>query len=255
MTCLPMNHRQSLICRIPLRVALLRLMLVCVIAACAFLAAQTPDIASLRKRAKDGDAEAQYLLSSALLSGNGVARDSKQGVEWLKRAADQDHPAAQQVLSYMYLKGGEQNIPKNPKLGLEWLQKSADHGNAAAEFALAVMYRDGDGETGISRNPHEAAAWFRKAARQPGSIKSQTALEEMLKKHLILEQEANWHPPFSLGEVEAGLKGWITSNRMATLVQKFGVDFKMNTATQKRLIDDGASAELVQAISASRRSL
>lgn len=263
MNSLPMNFRWSLI-----RVVLIRIVFVSVIAAGAHLAAQAPDIASLRKQAKAGDAEAQYQLAQALLSGKGVPQDSKQGVEWLEKAAKLDHPAAQQVLSYMYLKGGEQNIPKNPKIGLEWLQKSADHGNAAAEYGLAVMYRDGDGETGIPRKPHEAATWFRKAARQPGSIKSQSALQEMLQKRLISKAEANWRAaeptkeaekgkavPFSVAEVETGLKGSITNKRMTTLVQKFGVDFKLNPVTQKRLKDDGADDYLLQTISASKRSL
>jgi TPR repeat protein len=147
------------------------------------------------------------------------------------------------------------DIPKDPKQGLKWLQKSADHGYARAEYNLALLYQDGDDATGIPRNPHEAAAWFRKAARQPGNPGSRTELEKMLKKHLISEPEANWRPPFSLGEVETGLKGWITNKRMARLVQEFGVDFKMNPATQKRLANDGADDNLLQTISASRRSL
>ncbi len=41
---------------------------------------------------------------------------------------------------------------------------------------------------------------------------------------------------------------------MAALIQKFGVDFKVNSAIQKRLADDGADADLLQAISSSKRS-
>ena len=252
------------------------MVLLCLVAASAqpLLLAQTPDIASLTKQAKDGNAESQYQLADAYLNGKGVAKDSKQGVDWLKKAAALDHPGAQLVLSYMYLKGGEQNIPKDPAQGLRWLQKSADHGYAPAQYNLALLYRDGDADTGIARNPREAATLFRKAARQPGSIKSQSALQEMLQKKLISEQEANWHapeptripepakvavkgkspPPFTLVEVETGLKGYITSKRMATLVQKFGVDFNLNATARKRLVDDGAQDDLLAAISSSKRS-
>ena len=121
-------------------------------------AAQTPDIASLTKQAKDGNAESQYQLADAYLNGKGVTKDSKQGIDWLKKAAALDHPGAQLVLSYMYLKGGEQNIPKDPAQGLRWLQKSADHGYAPAQYSLALLYRDGDADTGIARNPREARA-------------------------------------------------------------------------------------------------
>jgi len=250
-----------------IRAVLVPIALVCVIAAGTYLAAQAPDIARLRKQAKEGDGEAQYLLANALLSGNGVSRDSKQGVEWLRKAANQDHPAAQLALSHLYLTG-EQNIPKDPKQELDWLRKSADHGWAPAEYTLGLLYRDGNSETGIPRNPREAATWLRKAARQPGSPKSQASLEEMLQKGLISKQEANWRAPeptkeaekgkalpFSLAEVETGLKGWITNTRMATLVHTYGVDFKLSAVTRQRLKDEGADDNLLQTISTSKRSL
>ena len=83
---------------------------------------------------------------------------------------------------------------------------------------------------------------------------------------LITKQEANWRAAeptkdagkskstaFSLAEVETGLKGWITSARMATLVQTYGVNFSVNADTQKILLADGADANLLQVISASKR--
>lgn len=250
---------------------LIRSLLVCVIAAGAPLAvvrAQAPNIDHLRKQAKENDAEAQFELAKAYLLGTGVAQDSKQGVEWLQKAARLDHPGAQLALAKMYLDGREQNIRKDPKQGMEWLRKAVDHGYAPAEHDLAVMYRDGDKETGVAKNPHDAASWFRKAARQPGSTQSQASLEEMLHQGLITKQEANWRVPeptkeaekgkaaplpFSLAEVETGLKGWITSARMATLVHTYGVNFSVNAGTQKVLLADGADANLLRVISASKR--
>jgi hypothetical protein len=245
-------------------------LLVCVIAAGAPLAvvrAQAPNIDHLRKQAKENDAEAQFELAKAYLLGtDGVTKDSKQGVEWLQKAAKLEHAPAQLALAKMYLDGREQNIHKDPKQGMEWLRKAADHGYAPAEHDIAVMYRDGDPETGVPKKPHDAAAWFRKAARQPGSTQSQASLEEMFHQGLITKQEANWHAPeptkeadkgksapFSLAEVETGLKGWITSTRMATLVHTYGVSFNLNAGTQKILLADGADANLLQVISASKR--
>jgi hypothetical protein len=251
---------------------LIRSLLVCVIAAGTPLTvaqAQAPNIDQLRKQAKENDAEAQFQLAKAYLFGTeGVAKDSKQGVEWLEKAARLEHAPAQLALAKMYLDGREQNIHKDPKQGMEWLRKAVDHGFAPAEHDLAVMYRDGDADTGIPRKPHEAAAWFRKAARQPGSTQSQGSLEDMFHQGLITKQEANWRAPepakeaekgkpgpvpFSLAEVETGLKGWITSVRMATLVHTYGVNFILNEGTQKVLLADGADANLLQVISASKR--
>lgn len=261
-----MNLARSVI-----RIASLGLLLVCVIAADSNLAgmlAQAQDISTLQRRANNQDAEAQYQLAGAYLNGTGgVSRDPKQGIDWLRKAAESKHPAAQNALWVMYRKGFPPEIPKDPRQGLQWLQKSAVNGYPTAQYNLAVLYRDGDGEAGISQNPREAATWFRKAARQPGSDKSQAALLEMLQKKLISQREADWRAPqatnnsekakaapFSLADVETGLKGWITNNRMAFLVQKFGVDFKLNTTTRKRLVDAGAQDNLLTAISNSRRS-
>jgi hypothetical protein len=251
------------------RTACLRVALVYVITTGAFVvsvAAQSHDISTLRKKAKAGDAEAQYELAQDNLTGTGVPRNSKEGIDWLRKAADQDHPAAQLALSHFYLTG-EQTVAKDPKQGLQWLQKSADHGYAAAEYVLGLLYRDGNAETGIPQNPRQAATLFRKAARQPNSPGSRAALEDMLQKGLITKQEANWHAgeptkvaekgkpaPFSLAEVETGLKNWITNKRMAALVQQFGVNFTLNPVARKRLQDAGAEETLLTTISQSKRS-
>jgi hypothetical protein len=253
------------------RVVLVRRVLVYVIAAGVYVAtaaAQSQDIATLRKQAKSGDAEAQYVLAQSYLTGVGIPKDPKQGLEWLRKAADQDHPPAQLALWVMYREGFRPaDIPKDPKQGLKWLQRSADHGYATAEHSLGLLYLNGDDETGIPRKPHEAAIWLLKAARQPNSTQSQAALQEMLKKGLITKQEANWHAaeptrvvekrkpaPFSLAEIETGLKNWITSKRMAALVQQFGVNFKLNPAERKRLQDAGAEESLLTVISLNKRS-
>jgi len=210
-----------------------------VVAACTIslsVSAQEQDLASMQQKAKAGDAIAQYDLARAYIAGTGVAKD--------------------------------------PKQGLAWLRKSAGQGYFGAEYALAFMYQSGyqNGAEQIPKDEHEAANWFRKAARQQNKA-SQDRLSEMLAQGLISAEEANWHAaeptaadsskqprksqasPFSLAEVESGLKGGITSKRMTTLVQKFGVDFKLSAVAGKRLADEGADNNLLQTISASRRVL
>jgi TPR repeat protein len=233
--------------------------------------AQTQNIASLQKQAKEGNADAQYELAKAYLSGTGVPKDSKQGVDWLRKAANLGNPAAELALAIMYRDGREQNIPKDPKQGLVWLWKSAGQNYAPAEYNLATLYRRGDKETGVLRKPHDAATWFRKAARQQG-LNSQTSLQEMLQEGLISKQEANWKAPeplpkpaeqviaartenpkpFSLLEVEKGLQGGITCKRLATLVDKFKVDFSLSVDLRQRLGKDGADDNLLATISASK---
>ena len=190
---------------------------------------QVADIASIRQRAEKGSSEAQYQLAWHYYVGTGVARD--------------------------------------PRQGLTWLQKSAAQGYVAAEHAMGVLFQEGD--ESVSQNPHEAARWFRKAARQKNTD-AQERLSAMLRDGLISEREANWRTseppnkvnnkanankdkpaPFSFLEVESGLLGGITSKRMAALVDRFGVDFKLSAPTRQHLVKDGADDNLLTAISAS----
>jgi hypothetical protein len=196
------------------------------------VAAQDQDIGAIRRKAEAGDAIAQFDLAKAYMSGTGVATD--------------------------------------PNMALVWLQKSAAQDYFGAEYALGRMYQNGLGK--LPKDQHEAASWFRKAAKQQNQA-SQDRLSEMLAQGLISAEEANWRAaeptvsnlakkptkskaaPFTLIEVETGLTGGITSKRMATLVQKFGVDFKLTAVARKRLADEGADDNLLQTISASKRLL
>lgn len=258
-----------------LRHLLVSLGLIFAINACLALPAafaQTPNFATLHKRAKEGNAEAQYELAKAYYTGTGVQKDSKQGLEWLRKSAEQGHPGAEFALSVLYRKG-ELN---DPKQGLVWLRQSAAHNNATAEFELGCLFRDGEG--GVSKNPHEAALWLRKAARQQNQP-AQNGLEQMLKKGTISRQEANWKvaepvtktperviaaktepktessKPFSLLEVEKGLQGGITCKRLATLVDKFKVDFSLSDDIRQRLSKEGADDNLLTTISSARHAL
>ncbi|MFZ0956510.1 MAG: tetratricopeptide repeat protein [Candidatus Sulfotelmatobacter sp.] len=207
----------------------IRLVAVCVIALS--VAAQDQDIAAIRRKAEGGDAVAQFDLAKAYMSGTGVARD--------------------------------------PSMTVVWLQKSAAQDYVGAEYALGRMYQQG---LGIPKDPSLASKWFRKAARQQNKA-SQDQLSQMLAQGLISAGEANWSAaeptvsslpkpptknkaaPFSQGEVETGLNGGITSKRMATLVQKFGVDFKLTAVVRKRLAEKGADDNLLQTIAASKQLL
>jgi hypothetical protein len=225
-----------------LRSSSFRVIAVCAIAA-ASVAAQDQDFASVQRKAQGGDAIAQYNLAKDYIGGIGVARD--------------------------------------PAQGLAWLVKSADQGYFGAEYALAYMYLNG--AVKLPKDEHEAAKWFWKAAKQQNKA-SQDKLAAMLAQGLISPEEANWRAteptaaqtppqtlprtlpspaknakgkaaPFSLGDVETGLTGGITSKRMTTLVQKFGVDFTLKAVARKRLADQGADDNLLTTISASKRSL
>lgn len=55
--------------------------------------------------AKDGNAEAQYILGMMYRAGRGVAHDYKEAKQWYLLAAEQGHPLAQFYLGWMYAGG------------------------------------------------------------------------------------------------------------------------------------------------------
>ncbi|MGO9066610.1 MAG: tetratricopeptide repeat protein [Myxococcaceae bacterium] len=192
----------------------------------------------------------------------------KQGLTVTRHKAEAGDAIAQFDLARAYIYG-EGGVAVDPKEGLRWLRKSTDQGYVGAEYAMGYIYQTGS--EGLPKDQHEAAKWFVKAARQQNK-KSQDQLLDMVAKGLISAHEANWHvpdhaapsaskpaksgaAPFSVAEVETGLKSWITTRRMAALVQQFGVDFTLSDATRKRLAGAGADPVLLQVISTSKRSL
>lgn len=198
------------------------------------VSAQTAEFEALRHKAEAGDAKAQFELADAYSEGKGVAKDSAKGTAWLERSAFQGYAGAQVVLGYFYQKG-----------------------------------------INTEKDPSEAAKWYRKAAKQgvkdpKHAQTAQNHLSEMLAEGSISAKEADWHasdpftkiatqpktnkpPPFSFGEVETGLTGGITSKRMATLVNTYGVDFTLRASARKRLSDKGADDSLLATIASSKR--
>jgi TPR repeat protein len=225
-----------------LRSSSFRVIAVCAIAA-ASVAAQGEDFASVQGKAQAGDARAQYYLAKDYIGGTGVARDPVQGLAWLRKSADQGYFGAEYALGYMYLNGAEK-LPKDEHEAAKWFRKAAKQQNKASQDKLAAMLAQGL----ISSEEADWRATETTAAQTPPQTLPRTLPSPA-------KDAKGKAAPFSLGEVETGLSGGITSKRMTTLVQKFGVDFRLNAAARKHLADQGADDNLLTTISASKRSL
>ena len=118
-------------------------------------------IKALSSRAAQGDAKAQFHLSSAYYRGKGVPQDYAVAFRWYKMAADQGEPDAEDGLGYMYVTG--RGTKQDYAEALRWYKRAAEHGDAKGEFDLATVYDDG---IGLSSDYIEASRWFRKAADQ-----------------------------------------------------------------------------------------
>jgi TPR repeat protein len=225
--------------------------------------ASAQGIAQLERQAQAGNAAAQYKLAEAYYQGDGVAADPAEGLMWLQKSATKGYSKAEFRLADNY-RTGRGGTAKDDRQAFYWFRKAAEHGNPTAQAIVGINYKYG--ESGAPRDVHEAARWFRLAARQRDADARDNLLE-LFKEGQITEQEANWqraesHPksdptpatakPFSLSEVEKGLRGGITPKRLATLIKQFGVNFSVTASIRQRLVQDGADGELIAAIAESR---
>ena len=141
----------------------------------------------LRQRAKEGDAEAQYELGSAMVRAGAWSNKAE---KWLRKAARQGHLEAKRML-VRKLNTGKRGCHSKPverwtqelaelgdahaqfahafsqrkkELRLHWLEKSVEQGYARALVELG--YRFANGWDGIEANMGRAVELFRGAADQ-----------------------------------------------------------------------------------------
>ena len=119
------------------------------------------ELLELAIQADNGDAEAQNDLALRYLEGDGVKKNARQAIVWLKRAAEQEHIEAQYNYAICLEEGT--GVPMNKADALKWYRKAAEQGHADAQFAVASCYDFGEG---VSQAPTEAVKWYALAAEQ-----------------------------------------------------------------------------------------
>ncbi len=122
--------------------------------------------------AKDGLADAQFNYAMMQLYGLGVPEADtdnleeserwlkKQIIYWLKKASEQGHGPAQEVLAVVYPKGS--SALQDEKMVL-WYKKAAKLGYAPAQFMLAQFMLGGKGGP---KDESKALKWFTVAAEK-----------------------------------------------------------------------------------------
>ena len=150
--------------RLPMSVALV---VVVLLSGCS--PAEAPDTAttvdmeleSLRQRAEEGDADAQYELGFVYETGLGVSQDDVEAARWYRLAADQGLAVAQYNLGVMYVVG--RGVPEDFAEGARWFRLAADQGHIASQSRLGGLYLVG---MGVLQDYEEAHRWTRLAADQ-----------------------------------------------------------------------------------------
>ena len=87
--------------------------------------------------AQQGNAKAQYFLSTMYHSGMGVEPDEDKAFEWCKKAAQEGVLEAQFRLGIMYLQGI--GVTEDDDRALEWIWTAADRGYPQAKETLQFI--------------------------------------------------------------------------------------------------------------------
>jgi TPR repeat protein len=116
--------------------------------------------ARLAHAARDGNHEAQYRLAKRLLHDRSRGQEgTREGVLWLKKAAEGGHAGAMLHLGKLHRTGV--GVLQNFEQARHWLQRAASAGNAEAMMELGRLYRSG---SGVRQDLKQAYVWFNRAA-------------------------------------------------------------------------------------------
>lgn len=85
---------------------------------------------SVKKKAEQGNANAQCILGKCYMTGTYVAQDTSKGVYWYKKAANQGNAEGQAQLGMCYLMGT--GVQADYQKGLDLIESAAKKGNKTA---------------------------------------------------------------------------------------------------------------------------
>jgi TPR repeat protein len=136
----------------------------------------------LRPSAEQGNADAELSLGFMYGTGQGVAKDDAEAMNWYRKAADQGNAVAQSNLGFMYEKGD--GVAQDYAKAATLYRKAADQGLAIGQSNLGNSYEFGQG---VPEDYAEAVIWYRKAAAQ-GDAKAKNGLTSLYARFPILLQ-------------------------------------------------------------------
>ena len=114
---------------------------------------------NLITQANAGSSSAALLLGLMYLNGDGVEANDNVAFWWLRLAAEQGEPIAQNSLGSLFERG--QGVDTDAGEAAFWYAQAADNGNVVAMHNLAIAHTDG---AGVERDLSEAARLFEDAA-------------------------------------------------------------------------------------------
>lgn len=116
-------------------------------------------IAELKQLAEGGDVEAQLRMGDALIKGNGIPKNPAEGIQWIRKAADQGAANAYHILGICYDIG--EGVPRDITQAVNWYRKAAEGGIVDSQYNIGDCYLRGEG---VPKSVPDAISWFEKAA-------------------------------------------------------------------------------------------
>ena len=122
------------------------------------------DTRSVEERAADGEAGAQFQLGGRYLTGDGVAVDHAQAIEWFTKAAEQGNVGGQRMLGLFYEFG--ESVPKDLSKATDLYRSAAEQGDVVSQYKVAVVLSNQDNP---QHTVYEAVKWYELVAERDGS--------------------------------------------------------------------------------------
>ena len=127
---------------------------------CASLAAVGADsLSETRRKAEQGDADAQIALGLMHHKGEGVPKDLAEALKWYRKAAEQGDFKAQYALGNMHYYGT--GVPKDYATAVKWYRKAAEQHAILQHFIGLLAY---SGTAVVPKDLVQAHAWLNIAA-------------------------------------------------------------------------------------------
>jgi TPR repeat protein len=121
------------------------------------------------------DANAQAVIGTLYLQGNGVPANTSEAIHWYEKSAKSGNASAAMTLARLYVRG--EHLRKDNDIAVTWYEKAAAIGDAKAMHRLGSIYAKGKI---VAKDLNLAVFWFRKAAKA-GDASAQLVFALMLK--------------------------------------------------------------------------
>lgn len=149
------------------------------------------ELDQMRAFARRGSPEANYIMGTLYLYGEGVDKDEKKAKGYFQRAAENGLAESRYMIAQMYKHG--MGVEKDPKLAQEYLEEAAEENSISAKFDVAIQQLNQENgdlqkavkylETAASRRNADAS--FILGKLYMSGYKGIAADEEQGKDHLL----------------------------------------------------------------------